>query len=411
MTVRARTWVIVLTVVDGLFGFAFLAATASPNASAGGRAVSGVLLLVFVGVGIRLLRVGLVLAPREVVVRDLTSTVRLTRAEVAGLGIQCRFRDRLQRLVVVCTDGRVVTVAWAFARTGNASWRHGAMLAAAGFGPTQPLVVDALRDAGRLRAEEELPVATPDPGLRPETVGRVEPATSWLGWETVFVIVAFALPGLVDAGVILAQHLGGVGDLDEFNLPLPHHPGVSLLLLVLNYLTSALVVPIGLLLLARTGQPPSTLGLTRRRMIRDVPGAVTLLAGTWLVNSVVLVAFSPIIDNKHLTNTTSNSHVPAYFIVYALIVSATTAVNEEVLVNGFFLTRLSQLGWRPWPALGLSLAVRTSYHLYYGVALVATIPFGYLATRSFQKRGTLWRPILAHFLNDAILLTVAVLQS
>jgi hypothetical protein len=32
-------------------------------------------------------------------------------------------------------------------------------------------------------------------------------------------------------------------------------------------------------------------------------------------------------------------------------------------------------------------------------------------TRSFQKRGRLARPILAHFMYDAILLTIAVLTS
>ena len=39
------------------------------------------------------------------------------------------------------------------------------------------------------------------------------------------------------------------------------------------------------------------------------------------------------------------------------------------------------------------------------------VPFGYLATRSFQKRRRLLRPILAHFLYDAILITIAVLTS
>jgi hypothetical protein len=39
------------------------------------------------------------------------------------------------------------------------------------------------------------------------------------------------------------------------------------------------------------------------------------------------------------------------------------------------------------------------------------VPFGYLVTRSFQKRGRLARPIITHFLYDAILLTIAVLTS
>jgi membrane protease YdiL (CAAX protease family) len=90
------------------------------------------------------------------------------------------------------------------------------------------------------------------------------------------------------------------------------------------------------------------------------------------------------------------------------MISATTAVAEEVLMNGYLMTRLSQLGWSPTGALILGIALRTSYHVYYGIGFVATIPVAYFLTRSFQKRGRLTRPIVAHFLYDAVLLTIAV---
>ena len=40
-----------------------------------------------------------------------------------------------------------------------------------------------------------------------------------------------------------------------------------------------------------------------------------------------------------------------------------------------------------------------------------TIPLGYFLTRSFQKHRRLMRPILAHFIYDAVLFTIAVLAS
>jgi len=55
--------------------------------------------------------------------------------------------------------------------------------------------------------------------------------------------------------------------------------------------------------------------------------------------------------------------------------------------------------------------LRTSYHVYYGLGFLLTIPFGYYATRSFQKHRRLMRPIVAHFLYDAVLITIAVLVS
>jgi membrane protease YdiL (CAAX protease family) len=258
-----------------------------------------------------------------------------------------------------------------------------------------------------------LPVASPDPGLTPKTVSPVDPAhpQRWLGWETIFVVTAFALPGVAAAVEILARHLDGVSDLNEFDLPLPHNPAASLFILLLGYLTTALVVPIALLLLARTGQPPAVLGLQRAGLGRDAIAAVGLLGTIWVVNIALILPLSHVLSNKHLSNTATNSHVPPYFIIYALVVAATTAINEEVVVNGYFMTRLSQLGWSPGRALALSLAVRTSYHAYYGIGLIVTVPFGYFVTRSFQKRGRLARPILTHFMYDAILLVIAVLTS
>jgi hypothetical protein len=45
------------------------------------------------------------------------------------------------------------------------------------------------------------------------------------------------------------------------------------------------------------------------------------------------------------------------------------------------------------------------------LGLLAAVPFGYYATRSFQKHRRLMRPIVAHFLYDAVLITIAVLIS
>jgi membrane protease YdiL (CAAX protease family) len=101
-------------------------------------------------------------------------------------------------------------------------------------------------------------------------------------------------------------------------------------------------------------------------------------------------------------------NVPHYYLIWGLMISATTAIAEEVLMNGYLMTRLSQLGWSPTGALILGIVLRTSYHVYYGIGFVATIPFAYFMTRSFQKRGRLTRPIMAHFLYDATLITIAV---
>jgi membrane protease YdiL (CAAX protease family) len=378
---------------------------------ASGRAVAGVIGLAALATAVRLSQAGLRLDPDAITIRGLTTTDRLTRAEVLGLAIQPALGGRSRRLAVVCADGRVVPAVWTIGGNGDPGWAQRAWRASYGFGPTQADVGPTLTRGARLVGTEGLPVVSPDPGLTPLTVSPVDPPQRWLGWETIFVVTAFALPGVADAVDILARHLGGVSDLNEFPLPLPHDPLASLFILMFVYLTTALVVPIALLLLARTGQPPAALGLTRSNLPSDAVGAVGLWAGVWVANIVIIAPLSYVLSNKHLTNTATNSHVPAYFIIYGLVVSATTAINEEVVVNGYFMTRLAQRGWSPNSSLALSLAVRTSYHAYYGIGLIATVPLGYIVTRSFQKRGRLARPILTHFLYDAILFTVSVLTS
>jgi membrane protease YdiL (CAAX protease family) len=136
------------------------------------------------------------------------------------------------------------------------------------------------------------------------------------------------------------------------------------------------------------------------------------MAAAFGTSALLAIPFAPLVhDHPGLLNPVTVGHVSHYYLIYLVILSLTTAVTEEVLVNGYLLTRLDQLGWKPWPALLLSLTLRTSYHVYYGIGFIFTIPFGYFVTRSFQKHRRLTRPIVTHFAWDAVLFTIAVLTA
>lgn len=60
-------------------------------------------------------------------------------------------------------------------------------------------------------------------------------------------------------------------------------------------------------------------------------------------------------------------------VIFGVAIVAVTAVAEETLINGYLLTRLEQLGWDPRRALLLSLTLRASYHVYYGLGFLLTI--------------------------------------
>ena len=416
-----------------LAGFLLLGVLAAGTQDTGKSdrgAVIAILLVVATAllfVCIRAIIGGVVITDGAVLVRSIFWSRSIPLDEVAGLAIQPALRSRAAALAVVTTSGEIVTTPLAAWRIRTTTLQEAVTHAVVDLGRRHPMSTDVravLTEVGRLEHPAAFTVALPDgrlavvpaaapaPGLTPTTVTPVAvDGRTWLGWETVFVATAFVLPAAAAAAVILIRHVERVSDLDEFALPLKHNPAGSLPLMLLLYASTAVITPIALLLLARDGVTPRRLGLTGRWFRLDLLPSVGLLGGVWLANIATALVLFPLFNDRSVSNTSANTHVPAYFIIYALFVSAVTAINEEVVVNGYVMTRLAQRGWQPWPSLALSLALRTSYHAYYGAAIIATVPFGYLVTRSFQRQGRLTRPILTHFMFDAILLTIAVLTS
>jgi membrane protease YdiL (CAAX protease family) len=231
-----------------------------------------------------------------------------------------------------------------------------------------------------------------------------------LVWETRFVMLAFLLPAVSSAVILFVQHISGVGNITRFPVIVAGHPVTNLVVGILSYLSVAAVVPLALLLLTRTGQPPAILGLGVPSFRLDIWPGLGLAAASFGAEIPLAVVLSALVGRgSGLVNNVSIGHVPSYYVIWGLAMSAITAVAEEVLVNGYLLTRLGQFGWTPRSALILSLCLRTSYHVYYGLGFVLTIPFGYFVTRSFQKHHRLNRSIAAHFLFDATLSTIAIL--
>jgi membrane protease YdiL (CAAX protease family) len=236
--------------------------------------------------------------------------------------------------------------------------------------------------------------------------------------ETCFVQIAFLAPGVLSAVDLLAAHFGGAPGVNPFSSIIPGHPLANVIFGMLTYLQVGAVVPLALLLLSRTGQDPASIGFTRPEFRRDVWPGIGLAASGYAasyVSGVVIVAVLATAIGRQtalrLFNQVTIGHVPAYYILYGVTIAAVTAITEETLVNAYLLTRLEQLGWNPRWALVFSLTLRTSYHVYYGLGFLFTIPLGYFNTRSFQKHRSVMRPIVAHFLYDAVLFTVSVLVS
>jgi hypothetical protein len=222
-------------------------------------------------------------------------------------------------------------------------------------------------------------------------------------------MIAFLVPAVI--GAVLSFFASYTGVSQQRFPTVVSNDVANLVLGMLAYLPVMAVVPIALFLLWRTGQGPHELGLGLPSFTRDVLPGLGIGASAFGVEILLLIPFSSLItSHSKLINSVSVGHFPKYYVIEAIFMSAVTAVTEEVLVNGYLNTRLYQLGWSPRASLILSLALRTSYHVYYGFGFILTIPFGYFVTRSFQKHHKLNRPIMAHFLYDAILLSISILR-
>jgi membrane protease YdiL (CAAX protease family) len=92
-----------------------------------------------------------------------------------------------------------------------------------------------------------------------------------------------------------------------------------------------------------------------------------------------------------------------YRIPYLLLSAFQNGLAEEIIVVGYLLTRLRQMGWSNQRALVASAVLRGSYHLYQGFGgflgnMVMGLIFGYW----FQRTRRVVPLVIAHFLLDAI---------
>lgn len=85
-----------------------------------------------------------------------------------------------------------------------------------------------------------------------------------------------------------------------------------------------------------------------------------------------------------------------------LVLSALqNAILEEVIVVGYLLRRLHQLGWTPGTALVASSVLRGSYHLYQGIGgFIGNMVMGVVFVYLYRRWGRVGPLVVAHSLLD-----------
>jgi hypothetical protein len=195
------------------------------------------------------------------------------------------------------------------------------------------------------------------------------------GWETWLVLALFPLPATIAALAALASHLAA-GFAAQSAVFIPNEPVLSAafaMAVIASELSAAAMV---LYLLVRSGEGITAIGLGGHRLRLDL----ALVMPVWLLVQLIPqgVGASVVRSLSLPTFHVSSVGSPDYLLI-ALLGALVAGVLEEIVVLGYLVRRLEQRGWSvPW-IVTVAVAIRVSYHLYYGPGV---IPIVFWATAS-----------------------------
>jgi membrane protease YdiL (CAAX protease family) len=158
---------------------------------------------------------------------------------------------------------------------------------------------------------------------------------------------------------------------------------------------------LGAYLLLRAGLALRTVGLDGRRPGRDAMGAAGLAALIGIPGLGVYLGARALGVSVTIAPTTLDD---TWWRLPVLIASAAAnAWAEEVVMVGYLLTRLRQLGWSENRSLAAQSVLRGAYHLYQGLGgFVGNIAMGLVLGRVWQRTNRLWMLVGAHTLIDVV---------
>ena len=241
----------------------------------------------------------------------------------------------------------------------------------------------------------------------PETAGPGRPLPRWLGWETVLLLGLSLGRAGVDSAVSLIDKLTQPTALSAQSSVLngtyvADRTWLDFIYQVVGLAEGFVAPALALLLLARSpGGVGFSIGFDRTRLSRDVRAGVFFAAliglpGLGLIYLAHAFGFN--------TQIVASGLPDVWYRIPVLVVSALqNATSEEIIVMGYLLTRLAQLGWTRERSVLAAAVLRGSYHLYQGFGgfvgnAVMGLIFGWWFTRTRRVLPLLF----AHFLLDAV---------
>jgi uncharacterized protein len=154
-------------------------------------------------------------------------------------------------------------------------------------------------------------------------------------------------------------------------------------------------------LLTRDGVPARAIGVDTTRPRGDLARGAALATLVGVPGLVLYV----VAHRLGVSATIVPSALPdVWWRVPVLVLSAAmNATLEEVVVVGYLVTRLRQLGWSPRRAVGAAALLRGAYHLYQGFgAFLGNAAMGLLFGWFFLRTRRVMPLVVAHALLDVV---------
>ncbi|MEE9553495.1 MAG: type II CAAX endopeptidase family protein [candidate division Zixibacteria bacterium] len=138
----------------------------------------------------------------------------------------------------------------------------------------------------------------------------------------------------------------------------------------------------------------------------NVGSAIIFFIGAW---GLMVLIKSSIIRSGYIPETDFLRLMPATAIEGGLwaLLSAGAAFSEELIFRGFVITRLKRITGKFWIGAVLGSLAFSMGHLYQGMAgVLLTFIYGMLFAGLFAARRSVFPCVVAHFLQDIIVLGV-----
>jgi membrane protease YdiL (CAAX protease family) len=179
----------------------------------------------------------------------------------------------------------------------------------------------------------------------------------------------------------------------------PGRPLLDLFLQLTNIAIGFAPVVLVFYLMSRSGEGPSDLGLDASQPGRDVLRGAILAA---VIGGSGLALYLAAYKLGFALNVVAESLPAVWWRIPVLVLSAAhNGILEEIVVLGYLLNRLDQLGMRPSRAIALSAVLRGSYHLYQGFGgFIGNAIMGVIFGVLYKRWGRVTPMIIAHTLID-----------